>query len=63
MGCGIAQVAAAAGHEVVVCDNLTIALSKAGKAIQASLKTGVEKGKITDADAYSLFSRIVLPIT
>ncbi len=58
MGSGIAQVAAAAGHEVVVCDNLTMALSKAGKFIQASLKTGVEKGKITDADAYSLFSRI-----
>lgn len=58
MGSGIAQVAAAAGHEVVVCDNLTIALSKAGKGIQTSLKTGVEKGKITDADAYSLFSRI-----
>lgn len=58
MGSGIAQVAAAAGHEVVICDNLTIALSKAGKLIQTSLKTSVEKGKLTDADAYSLFSRI-----
>lgn len=58
MGSGIAQVAAAAGHEVVVCDTLTIALSKAGKNIQASLKTAVEKGKLTDAEAYSLFSRI-----
>ncbi len=58
MGSGIAQVAAAAGHEVVICDNLTIALSKAGKGIQASLKTGVDKGKISDADAYSLFSRM-----
>jgi 3-hydroxybutyryl-CoA dehydrogenase len=58
MGSGIAQVAAAAGHDVVMCDNLTIALSKAGKNIQASLKTGVEKGKITDAEAYSMFSRV-----
>ncbi|MCB0528385.1 MAG: NAD(P)-binding domain-containing protein [Lewinellaceae bacterium] len=58
MGSGIAQVAAAAGHEVVVCDNLTISLAKAGKKIQASLKAGVEKGKLTDSDAYSLFSRI-----
>ncbi|MBV6443559.1 MAG: 3-hydroxyadipyl-CoA dehydrogenase [Saprospiraceae bacterium] len=58
MGSGIAQVAAAAGHDVVICDNLTIALSKSGKGIQASLKTGVEKGKLTDAEAYSLFSRI-----
>lgn len=58
MGSGIAQVAAAAGHDVVVCDNHTIALSKSGKGIQASLKIAVEKGKLTDAEAYSLFSRI-----
>lgn len=58
MGSGIAQVAAAAGHNVVICDNHTLALSRAGKGIQASLKTLVEKGKMTDADAYSLFSRI-----
>ena len=58
MGSGIAQVAAAAGHDVVVCDNLTIALSKAGKNIQATLKMLVERGKIADAEAYSLFSRI-----
>lgn len=58
MGSGIAQVAAAAGHQVVMCDNLTIALAKAGKGMQASLKLGVEKGKITDAEAYSLFSRV-----
>lgn len=58
MGTGIAQVAAAAGHEVILCDNLSIALSKAGKSIQATLKMLVERGKMTDADAYSLFSRI-----
>jgi 3-hydroxybutyryl-CoA dehydrogenase len=58
MGSGIAQVAAAAGHKVVVCDNHTLALAKAGKNIQASLKTLVEKGKITDAEAYEMFSRI-----
>lgn len=58
MGSGIAQVAAKAGHEVVVCDTLTMALSKASKNIQASLKVAVEKGKLTDAEAYSLFSRI-----
>ena len=58
MGSGIAQVAAASGHNVVICDNHTLALSRASKSIQASLKVLVEKGKITDADAYSLFSRI-----
>jgi 3-hydroxybutyryl-CoA dehydrogenase len=58
MGSGIAQVAAAAGHEVIICDNITTALSRAGKKIQESLKIVVEKGKMSDADAYSLFSRI-----
>lgn len=58
MGSGIAQVAASCGHEVVICDNLTPSLSKAGKRIQATLKTLVDKGKMTDGDAYSLFSRI-----
>ena len=60
MGCGIAQVAAAHGHDVVICDNLTPALTKASKQMQATLKTLVEKGKFTDAEAYSLFSRIHL---
>lgn len=58
MGRGIAQVAAAAGHEVIVCDNNVAALSKAGKHIQASLKVLVDKGKIPDSEAYSTFSRI-----
>jgi 3-hydroxybutyryl-CoA dehydrogenase len=58
MGSGIAQVAAAAGHNVVVCDHLTPALNKCNKGIQAILKILVEKGKMTDADAYALNSRI-----
>lgn len=58
MGSGIAQVAASCGHEVVICDNLTPALSKSSKRIQATLKTLVDKEKMTDSDAYSLFSRI-----
>jgi len=58
MGSGIAQVAAAAGHNVIICDNLTIALAKAGKGIQSSLKMLVDKGRMTDSDAYSLNSRI-----
>lgn len=58
MGSGIAQVAAAAGHNVIICDNLTIALAKAGKGIQSSLKMLVDKGRMSDSDAYSLNSRI-----
>ncbi len=58
MGSGIAQVAAAAGHNVIICDNLTIALGKAGKGIEASLKMLVDKGKMSDSDASSLQGRI-----
>lgn len=58
MGSGIAQVAAAAGNNVVVCDNLTMALSKSGKRIQTMLKSLVERGKASDSQAYELFSRI-----
>ncbi len=58
MGCGIAQVAAAAGHNVIICDHLTPALQKCSLSLQKTLKTLVEKGKMTDADAYALNSRI-----
>ena len=58
MGSGIAQVAAAAGHKVILCDHLPTALTKASKGIQASMKALTERGKITDSEAYSLFSRI-----
>lgn len=58
MGSGIAQVAAAAGHNVVICDNLSIALNKATKKIRTSLNTGIEKGKIEAQAADSLFDRI-----
>lgn len=58
MGSGIAQVAAAAGHNVVICDSLTIALTKASRNVQAQLKTLVDKGKISDSDSYALFSRL-----
>lgn len=58
MGTGIAQVAAAAGHNVIICDNHVAALNKAGKKVQADLKVLVDKGKLADADAYSLFSRL-----
>ena len=58
MGGGIAQVAAAAGHKVIVCDQLSLSLNKCNKNIQATLKSLVEKGKLTDADAYAINSRI-----
>lgn len=51
MGAGIAQVAAQAGHKVVLTDTNSEQLLKAEKQINASLDKLVEKGKITDAFA------------
>ena len=50
MGAGIAQVAATAGHNVVVYDNNTAALDKAKKNLAATLQKLQEKGKITSAE-------------
>ncbi|RQO31771.1 3-hydroxybutyryl-CoA dehydrogenase [Taibaiella sp. KBW10] len=55
MGNGIAQVAAMAGHKVVVYDNNTAALDKAKAATEKALQKLAEKGKITDAA--ELFAR------
>lgn len=58
MGSGIAQVAASRGHQVVVCDNLTPALKKSGKNLQAALATLVDKGKMTSAESDALLGKI-----
>ena len=51
MGSGIAQVAAAAGHRVIVVDSYAPSLEKARVAIQKSLAREVEKGRLsTDAE-------------
>ncbi|MBS1783701.1 MAG: NAD(P)-binding domain-containing protein [Bacteroidetes bacterium] len=49
MGAGIAQVAAVAGHEVVVYDNQADALKKAEANLSATLRKLQEKGKLSDA--------------
>lgn len=49
MGAGIAQVAAVAGHKVVIYDNNDAALQKAEKNLAATLQKLQEKGKLTDA--------------
>ncbi len=50
MGAGIAQVAAVAGHNVVVYDTNEAALDKANKNISATLQRLQEKGKIPSAN-------------
>jgi len=50
MGRGIAHVAALSGHRVALHDALPGAVEKARAQIEADLATGIQKGKITDAD-------------
>lgn len=51
MGSGIAQVAATAGHKVVLFDTNAEALQKASSGLNKSLQTLVEKGKLTQDKA------------
>jgi len=50
MGRGIAHVAAMSGHRVALHDSFPGALEKARAQIEADLATGIQKGKLTDAD-------------
>jgi 3-hydroxybutyryl-CoA dehydrogenase len=58
MGSGIAQVAATAGHEVVLYDNNSAQLEKAKVALQTTLNKLVEKGKFSRETADQIASRI-----
>ncbi len=58
MGSGIAQVAATAGHEVLLYDNNATALTKASDKLQKILNRLVEKGRMTDVEAKAIFGRI-----
>ena len=58
MGSGIAQVAATAGHVVVLCDNNKSALEKAKSSLDSTLKKLVEKQKLTEQKATEISSLI-----
>lgn len=58
MGGGIAQVAAAAGHQVILADTFTGAVERAGEAHAKSMAREVEKGRLTQAAATALLGRI-----
>lgn len=58
MGAGIAQVAATAGHPVILSDNDKAALEKAKAGLDSTLKKLTEKGKISSADATIIFKNI-----
>ncbi|MCB0548518.1 MAG: 3-hydroxybutyryl-CoA dehydrogenase [Phaeodactylibacter sp.] len=58
MGTGIAQVAATAGHEVVLYDNNSAALGRARKSLQKVLARLVEKGKLEQKESAAILGRI-----
>ena len=58
MGSGIAQVAAAAGHSVIVYDNNPLAIEKAKSTLTTVLNKLVEKNKINLDESKNIFSRI-----
>ncbi len=58
MGTGIAQVAATAGHEVLIFDNNPAALETASIKLQKILNRLVEKGRLNDPQAKAIFGRI-----
>ena len=58
MGSGIAQVAATAGHEVMLFDTNREALQTASEKLQKILNRLVEKGRLDDPTAKAIFGRI-----
>ncbi len=59
MGSGIAQVAAAAGHHVVVTDPFPEAIARGTLGLKQSLARDVEKGRRTAGDAAVLEQRVL----
>lgn len=59
MGTGIAQVAAQAGHQVVIYDSFPGSLEKSKTKIQADLNKLVEKGKISAEKSQTIFKNII----
>lgn len=58
MGAGIAQVAAAAGHRVMVYDENTGTVDQAFKSIASNLAKRVERGRLSDQDKELTLSRL-----
>ncbi|MBK9107196.1 MAG: 3-hydroxybutyryl-CoA dehydrogenase [Saprospiraceae bacterium] len=58
MGSGIAQLAATAGHDVLLVDVNDTVLQKAQASVQKALNRLAEKGQISNAEAIAIFGRI-----
>jgi 3-hydroxybutyryl-CoA dehydrogenase len=58
MGSGIAQVAAVAGHRVVIADSDSAAVARGGAAVSKALSREVEKGRMRPGDDTAALERI-----
>lgn len=58
MGTGIAQVAATAGHKVLLCDTNPAALTRAEGKLNKIFNRLIEKGRVTKEDAAAILGRI-----
>lgn len=58
MGSGIAQIAATAGHNVVLFDTRTEALERSKSALAKVMARLIEKGRVSEQDARSIQDRI-----
>lgn len=58
MGTGIAQVAATAGHEVLLCDNNPEALKRAKAHLEKIMNRLIEKGRVSRSDSETILNRI-----
>ena len=60
MGAGIAQIAAMAGHEVILHDIYPEALKTAEEKLWKILNRQIEKGRMTDAEVKGIMGRILM---
>ncbi len=64
MGSGIAQVAAAAGHQVILADSAAASVAKGRAGIEKTLSRDVEKKRLSDDAARAVLGRIdFVPLT
>ncbi|MCH2043688.1 MAG: 3-hydroxyacyl-CoA dehydrogenase NAD-binding domain-containing protein [Saprospiraceae bacterium] len=61
MGRGIAQIAATFGHQVILFDNNSNAMTNALKSLDKIFKRLIEKGRMTSEDASAILARIETP--
>src|SRR5512145_484713 len=60
MGGGIAQVAASAGHSVILADRSEEILRRSRAALEKSLERGIEKGILPASEKEAVLERIVM---